>query len=152
MQCPFCHYQETNVTDSRDTQEGLAVRRRRECGRCKKRFTTYETVEEIGIKIIKKDGKKENFKREKLKKGIMKATWRRPITMQQVDEIVREVESKLRIKDEQEVKSWEVGNLVLRKLRKLDSLSYLLFASVYRDFKSMGDFEEEIKKLKQLQN
>ncbi len=152
MQCPFCHYQETNVTDSRDTQEGLAVRRRRECGRCKKRFTTYETVEEIGIKIIKKDGKKENFKREKLKKGIMKATWRRPITMQQVDEIVREVESKLRIKDEQEVKSWEVGNLVLRKLRKLDSLSYLLFASVYRDFKSMGDFEEEIKKLKQSQN
>jgi transcriptional repressor NrdR len=148
MRCPFCQYQETNVIDSRDTKGGDAIRRRRVCVKCQKRFTTYEVAEDVGVKVIKKSGKKEHFKREKLKKGIIKATWRRPISVDQVDEIVGEIETRLRSKETQEIKSWEIGNLVLRKLRKLDNLAYLLFASVYRDFKSMKDFEDEIKKLK----
>lgn len=148
MRCPFCQYQETNVIDSRDTKNGDSIRRRRVCVKCNKRFTTYETAEDVGIRVIKKNGKKENFKREKLKKGIIKATWRRPISADQVEEIANEIETKLRLKENQEIKSWEIGNLVLRKLKKIDSLAYLLFASVYRDFQSMQDFEEEIEKLK----
>jgi len=125
------------------------MRRRPECPKCSKRFTTYERTEGVDIKVIKKSGKIEDFDREKLKRGIMKATWKRPVSMEQIEEMVDEVERILRRKTSTEVRSWEIGNLVINRLKKIDPLAYLLFASVYREFESLTDFEEEIKKLKE---
>jgi len=125
------------------------MRRRRECTRCGKRFTTYERAEGVDIKVVKKSGKIEDFDREKLRRGIMKATWKRPVTMEQIEEMVDEIERILRRKNSTEVRSWEVGNLVINRLKKIDPLAYLLFASVYREFESLADFDEEIKKLKE---
>lgn len=148
MRCPYCHYKDTSVIDSRLTDDGESIRRRRSCTKCDKRFTTYERVEGIELKVLKKDGIREDFSREKLKRGIVKATWKRPVAMAQIDALIDEVEARLRQKDTSEVKSWEIGNLVLNRLKKLDALSYLLFASVYRDFDSLTEFENEITKIK----
>ena len=148
MKCPFCSYPDTSVIDSRETEDNTAIRRRRVCDKCAKRFTTYERVEGLDLKIIKKDGSKENFSREKLKRGVIKATWKRPVSMADIDRLIDGVEQLLRRRDSKEIKSWEVGNLILNRLKKMDKLSYLLFASVYRDFVSLEDFEGEIKKLK----
>jgi transcriptional repressor NrdR len=115
--------------------------------RCGKRFTTYERIEGIELKVIKKDGSQEDFAREKLKRGIVKATWKRPVSMSDIDELIDAVEQRLRQKQSKEVKSWEIGNLVLNRLKKLDPLAYLLFASVYRDFEDLADFEQEIQRL-----
>jgi len=123
------------------------MRRRRECPKCSKRFTTYERAEGVDIKVVKKSGKIVDFDREKLKRGIMKATWKRPVSMEQIESMVDEIERILRRKNTTEVRSWEIGNLVINRLKKIDPLAYLLFASVYREFESMGDFEEEIRKL-----
>jgi transcriptional repressor NrdR len=125
------------------------MRRRRECVKCGKRFTTYERAEGVDIKVVKKSGKIEDFDREKLRRGIMKATWKRPVTMEQIEEMVDEVERILRRKTTTEVRSWEVGNLVINRLKKIDPLAYLLFASVYREFESLNDFSEELAKLKE---
>ena len=149
MQCPYCRYEDTSVLESRVAEDGAAMRRRRECLRCGKRFTTYERAEGVDIKVIKKDGRRERFDREKLRKGIVKATWKRPVAMEEIEKIVDEVEMILRKKKSMEVRSWEIGNLVINRLRKLDPLAYLLFASVYRDFRDLDDFELEIKKLKE---
>ena len=149
MKCPYCGKKNTSVVDSRDAEDTASIRRRRSCGECGKRFTTYERVEGIDLKVIKKDGTKEDFSREKLRRGIVKATWKRPVSMSEVDEMIDEVERRLRQRDACEVKSWEIGNLVINRLKKLDMLSYLLFASVYRDFESVEDFIAEINKLKQ---
>jgi transcriptional repressor NrdR len=149
MYCPFCKSKNTAVIDSRETENGEVVRRRRICEDCDKRFTTYERVEGVDLKVIKKDGSKENFDRDKIKRGLLKSTWKRPVTMLQIELLIEEVESRLRQKDAQEVKSWEIGNLVLNRLKKLDPLSYLLFASVYRDFGDLSDFEQEIAKIKE---
>lgn len=148
MKCPYCGKVSSFVVDSRESDDGFSIRRRRSCGDCGKRFTTYERVEGIELKVIKKDGTREDFNREKLRKGIAKATWKRPISMSQVDELIDDVERRLRQKSGLEVKSWEIGNLVIKRLRKMDELSYLLFASVYRDFDSVEDFEVEIAKIK----
>ncbi len=148
MQCPYCHYEDTSVLESRVAEEGTAMRRRRECLRCGKRFTTYERAEGVDIKVIKKDGRRERFDREKLRKGIVKATWKRPVSMEEIEKMVDEIEAILRKKKSTEVRSWEIGNLVINRLKKLDPLAYLLFASVYRDFRDLSDFEEEIAKLK----
>jgi len=148
MRCPYCGKVNSFVVDSRDSEDASAIRRRRACGECSKRFTTYERVEGIELKVIKKDGTKEDFSREKLRRGIVKATWKRPVTMSQVDDLIDEVERRLRSKSGMEVKSWEIGNLVINRLKKIDTLSYLLFASVYRDFESLEDFESEILKIK----
>ncbi len=148
MKCPYCQSEETSVVDSREAEDQTTIRRRRECDQCQKRFTTYERIEGIELKVVKKDGSKEDFSREKLKRGIVKATWKRPVSMSQIEQILDEVEGKLYQKEGSEVKSWEIGNLVLNRLKKLDALSYLLFASVYRDFDSLSDFAEEIDKLK----
>ncbi|PIS18108.1 transcriptional regulator NrdR [Candidatus Collierbacteria bacterium CG09_land_8_20_14_0_10_46_12] len=147
MQCPYCHHDNTNVLESRITAEGGAMRRRRECPKCSKRFTTYERAEGVDIKVVKKSGKIVDFDREKLKRGIMKATWKRPVSMEQIEGMVDEIERILRRKNTTEVRSWEIGNLVINRLKKIDPLAYLLFASVYREFESLGDFEEEIRKL-----
>ncbi len=148
MQCPYCRYEDTSVLESRVAEDGAAMRRRRECLRCGKRFTTYERVEGVDIKVIKKDGRKEKFDREKLRKGIVKATWKRPVSMEEIEKLVDEIEMLLRKKKSMEVRSWEIGNLVINRLKKLDPLAYLLFASVYRDFRDLDDFEDEIEKLK----
>lgn len=147
MKCPYCNKPDTAVIDSRETDDQTVIRRRRCCAVCDKRFTTYERVEGIDIKVVKKDGGKEDFDREKLKRGIVKATWKRPVSMADIDELIDEVERRLRLKSSSEVKSWEIGNLVIKRLKKMDKLSYLLFASVYRDFDSLEDFQSEIEKL-----
>ncbi len=147
MKCPYCSNTETNVIDSREADDQTSIRRRRQCSVCDKRFTTYERVEGLDMKVIKKDGTKEDFSREKLKRGVVKATWKRPVSMSDIDELIDEVERKLRQKQGTEVKSWEIGNLIINKLRKIDKLSYLLFASVYRDFDSIEDFSSEIQRL-----
>lgn len=147
MKCPYCDKAETSVVDSREAEDQTSIRRRRSCSHCGKRFTTYERIEGIDLKVLKKDGTKEDFSREKLKRGLMKATWKRPLSMSSIDELIDTVERKLRQRKTSEVKSWEIGNLVINRLKKLDALSYLLFASVYRDFDSVKDFREELDKL-----
>lgn len=147
MLCPFCKAINLSVIDSRDAENGEATRRRRVCENCGRRFTTYERPEGIDLKVIKKSGNTESFSRDKIKRGLIKATWKRPVTMAEIDQLINEVENKLRVKGLREVKSWEIGNLVINRLRKLDPLAYLLFATVYRDFDSLADFKEEINKL-----
>jgi transcriptional repressor NrdR len=147
MKCPYCGKPHTSVIDSREAREGRSIRRRRQCDVCSKRFTTYERIEGIDLKVIKKDGVREDFDREKLKRGLIKATWKRPISMADIEDLIEEVERKLRQKQTTEVKSWEVGNLAINRLKKMDKLGYLLFASVYRDFNSLADFKDEINKL-----
>lgn len=144
MKCPYCDKTDTNVIDSRDSEEGMTIRRRRKCSQCDKRFTTYERIEGLELKVVKKDGSKEEFARDKLKRGIVKATWKRPISMAEIETMIDEVERTLLRKETCEVKSWEIGNLVLMRLKSFDPLSYLLFASVYRDFNSLDDFYNEI--------
>lgn len=147
MKCPYCFDPNTAVIDSRESDDSKSIRRRRQCNKCSKRFTTYERVEGIDLKVIKKDGSKQDFNREKLKRGIVKATWKRPVSMSDIEDLIDDIEKRLRLKKTTEVKSWEIGNLVINRLKKLDPLSYLLFASVYRDFNSLEDFREEIKNL-----
>jgi len=145
VKCPYCHRENTEVIETRDGDE--ATRRRRECKDCKKRFTTYERVESIDLSIIKKDGRREKFDREKLKRGLVKATEKRPISMDLIDSIVDEIEHELRLKDTTEINSKTLGSLVLKKLKKIDKVAYVRFASVYLDFESLTDFEKLIEKL-----
>jgi len=149
MKCPYCGKTETSVVDSREAEDVTCIRRRRSCGECGKRFTTYERIEGIELKVIKKNGDKEQFSRDKLRRGIVKATWKRPVSMSDVESLIDEIERKLLQKEVCEVKSWEIGNLVINRLKKIDPLSYLLFASVYRDFENLEDFEKEIERLKE---
>lgn len=148
MRCPYCGKTESSVIDSREADDTTSIRRRRVCGVCDKRFTTYERIEGIELKVIKKDGSREDFSREKLRRGVVKATWKRPVSMSDIEDLLDDIERRLRQRQTTEVKSWEVGNLVINRLRKLDKLSYLLFASVYRDFDSLENFEEELARLK----
>ena len=143
MNCPFCGHTETKVTDTRESAE--SIRRRRECLKCERRFTTYESVE-IDIVVIKKDGRREPFNREKLKVGIVKACEKRPVSREQIEKIVREIEEKL-MKKGGEVKSEVVGELVMKALKKLDKVAYIRFASVYREFKDVKDFKRELKEI-----
>ncbi len=147
MKCPFCGSQQGLVLDSRDTPDNEAVRRRRQCERCARRFTTYERVEPVDIKVIKKSGKRENFDREKLRRGIVKATWKRPVSMESIEALLNEVEKQLRLRGKNEVTSIQIGNLALASLKDLDKLSYLRFACVYRDFHDVDDFKKEIERL-----
>ncbi len=147
MRCPYCLFAETQVLESRVAENGRALRRRRQCEKCTKRFTTYERVEGIDIFVLKKNGEREKFDREKVKKGLLKATWNRPVSLEQVEELIDEVERVLRQRQTSEIKSWEVGKEVLKRLRGLDPLSSLLFASVYRDFRTLEDFHKEVQAL-----
>jgi len=147
MKCPYCGTTESSVLESRISEDEQSIRRRRECERCAKRFTTYERVEGLDLVVSKKDGRRESFDRDKLRKGLMKATWKRPVTIEQIESLVEEVEQKLRARANKEVKSWEIGKLVVTRLRKLDPVGYILFASVYRDFQDIDDFKREIERL-----
>lgn len=147
MYCPYCRSDKHGVLESRLGGDGESIRRRRACDHCSKRFTTYERVEGIDLTVIKKDGSKEVFDREKVKKGLMKATWKRPVSIEQIEGLITEVEIKLRSKEGTEVKSWEVGRLVINRLKKIDKVGYLLFATVYKDFENLDDFKREIDNL-----
>lgn len=145
MNCIFCGG-ETKVTDKRDSDG--ETRRRRECLKCKKRFTTYERAEELNIIVIKKDKRREPFSKEKLRAGIMRACEKRPIETEKIDKILNEIEMKIREKMKgKEVSSKEIGELVMKALKKLDKVAYIRFASVYHDFKDAKDFKKEIKEL-----
>lgn len=145
MKCPYCGNSETDVIETRDG-EG-ATRRRRECKNCGKRFTTHERVENVDLVVIKKDGRREKFDREKLKRGIVKACEKRAISTELIDSVVDEIEQELRNKDGTEISSRVIGNGVLKKLRKIDKVAYIRFASVYLDFGDLADFEKIIGKL-----
>jgi len=145
MRCLHCGYKEDKVVDSRATQQGSAIRRRRECLKCGKRFTTYEYIEEVSLMAIKKDGRHEPFDRKKILSGVMKACEKRPISMEKMEEIVIQIERAIQKKSDREVSSTRIGELVMEKLKVLDDVAYVRFASVYRQFKDVGQFMEELK-------
>ena len=147
MKCPFCSSDEDKVIDSRSSNEGKSVRRRRECLKCDKRFTTYEYVEEIPLMVIKKDGRREAFDRNKIIGGIMKACEKRPISVEKVDAIVDRVEKEMQKSFDKEVKAQALGELVMDHLHKIDEVAYVRFASVYRQFKDINQFMRELKDL-----
>lgn len=147
MKCPYCNYEETQVIDTRETENLEATRRRRECLKCNKRFTTYERVEEAEIVIVKKNGRRERFERKKVLDGILKACEKRDISLEKIEKIVDEVESDLRKRDSVEVESKVVGEIVMKKLKTLDKIAYIRFASVYKEFEGLEKFEEELEKL-----
>lgn len=148
MNCPYCGYIDTSVIESRLTASGKSgIRRRRMCLKCQKRFTTYEYVGNIDLKVIKRNGFKENFDRDKLKKGIMKACFKRGIEEGEVDEMVSQIEMKLLNRKSVTVTSKTIGRMVLTRLKKLDGVAYLRFASVYMEFAELADFEKVIKEL-----
>lgn len=149
MRCPYCHHTATSVLESRLTSDTESIRRRRTCDNCGKRFTTYERVEGVDLSVVKKNGAVEPFDREKFRKGIVKATWKRPVSMSDIEELLDDVERRLRVRKTTKIKSWEIGNLVMNRLKKLDPVAYLLFASVYKDFQSLEDFEGEIQRIQE---
>jgi transcriptional repressor NrdR len=147
MKCPFCHDPENKVIDSRESHEGAVIRRRRECLECKRRFTTYERVEELNPLIIKKDGRREAFDRDKLLSGLTKACEKRPVSVEQLDELVTHIERRLQETGEKEVASSVIGEEVMRRLPELDEVAYVRFASVYRSFRDIAEFMTELKDL-----
>lgn len=147
MKCPFCNHQEGKVVDSRSSKEGDAIRRRRECLKCGRRFTTYERIEEVAQMVIKKDGRREPFDRWKIKSGILKACEKRPVSLEQVDALIDDVERTLFNSSEHEVSTEDIGRAVMDRLKHLDEVAYVRFASVYRQFKDLNEFMNELKDL-----
>jgi transcriptional repressor NrdR len=145
MKCPYCQVDNDRVLDSRASEDGFVTRRRRECSECKRRYTTYERVERTTIKVIKKDGTRVPFDRDKIKRGLEKACWKRPISDAQLEEIVTDVENDVEAKFDTEVESRYLGELVMKRLRKLDQVAYVRFASVYRRFQDVHDFVDELR-------
>lgn len=147
MKCPYCENADTKVIDSRHTEEGYAIRRRRECDKCGKRFTTYEKVEEMILMVVKKDGSREAFDRTKIINGIIKACEKRPVGMADIERMVAEIERGLNNMMEKEVQSSFIGELIMEQLQKIDEVAYVRFASVYRQFTDVSTFVAEIEKL-----
>ena len=147
MYCIFCQNTDTEVIETRLSENGGAIRRRRHCSKCQKRFTTYERVEELPILVSKRDGRRERFDREKLRRGIFKSCEKTKVAADQVEKIVSEVESELKQQDSTEIESKVIGNLVAKHLKKVDKIAYIRFASVFRRFVDVEDFEREVKKL-----
>ncbi len=147
MKCPYCGFDNTEVIETRDSEDLSVTRRRRTCAKCEKRFTTYERVETVPLTVIKKDERRESFDRDKLKRGIVRASGKTTLKAGDVDRIVDEVERELIGGESTEVPSKRIGELVARRLKKLDKLAYIRFASVFRQFVDIEDFEKEIKKL-----
>ncbi len=145
MNCPFCNSTSLKVTNKRDSPEG--IRRRRECLKCKKRFTTYEKIAESDMYVIKKDGSREKFDVDKLRRGLDKAFEKRPVPKDKINKIIYEIEEQIRKKGKKEIKSKMIGEIMMRKIKKLDKVAYVRFASVYRDFQDIKDFKEELKEL-----
>mgnify|MGYP003939482839 CR=1 FL=1 len=147
MKCPYCGHGEDKVIDSRPTDEGAAIRRRRECLKCSRRFTTYEKVETIPIMVIKKDKRREPFKREKILNGLMRACEKRPVSITQLESIADEIESYLYNSTQKEITSREIGEMVMAKLKEIDEVAYVRFASVYRQFTDLNNFMRELRKI-----
>jgi len=147
MKCPYCQHPETRVIDSRESKKGLSIRRRRQCAACQRRFTTYEKIEEVPFMVVKKDGSRQPFDGQKLLRGMLKACEKRPIPVSKLEEIVEEIENKLQEKPEKEMSSTEIGALVMDRLKELDKVAYVRFASVYREFKDVVEFKQELENL-----
>ena len=147
MKCPFCGYEESKVIDSRPTDEGERIRRRRECLECGKRFTTYEMIESLPIIVIKKDGSRETFDRQKLLTGMLRACEKRPVSIEMLDRAISDIETVIQNSLDREVSSDKIGELVMDKLKGIDEVAYVRFASVYRQFKDINTFMAELNKL-----
>ena len=147
MKCPFCGEDDTRVIDSRPADENMSIRRRRQCDKCQKRFTTYEKVEAIPLVVIKKDQTREPYDRTKIEKGVFRSCHKRPISVPQMNHLVDQVEAKVFSKEEREIASSYIGELVMRYLEELDAVAYVRFASIYREFKDVDTFMEELKKI-----
>lgn len=144
MKCPFCGYDDSKVLDTRPTDEGNTIRRRRECLKCQKRFTTYEKIEQSPIMVIKKDGNRQAFDREKIIRGMIKSCEKRPVSAADIEEAVNNIEKKIENSMKKEISSLEVGKMVMDELKDLDEVSYVRFASVYREFKDLQSFIDEL--------
>ena len=147
MRCPFCNHLHDKVVDSRESKEGEAIRRRRECLACERRFTTYERIDEVPYMVIKKDGRREKFDREKVLRGLLKACEKRPVSMARLSDLVNRVESKVSDSPDREISTTEIGEFLMESLRELDKIAYVRFASVYRDFQDEQAFFNELKTL-----
>ena len=147
MKCPFCGEDDTRVIDSRPADENMSIRRRRQCDKCQKRFSTYEIVEAIPLVVIKKDQTREPYDRTKIEKGVFRSCHKRPISVPQMNHLVDQVEAKVFSKEEREIPSSYIGELVMRYLEELDAVAYVRFASIYREFKDVDTFMEELKKI-----
>ncbi len=147
MKCPYCSYIEDKVIDSRPTEEGSAIRRRRECTKCQRRFTTYEKVESLPLMVIKKDKTRQPFDREKLLNGLLRACEKRPVSFNDLEKMADDIESQIHNTLQREVKTEDIGELVMEKLKNLDEVAYVRFASVYRQFKDLNTFMDELHKL-----
>jgi transcriptional repressor NrdR len=147
MKCPFCGFLEDKVVDSRESREGEVIRRRRECLECNRRFTSYERIEEIPYMVIKKDGSREEFDRQKIMSGLKKACEKRPVSPMQLESIVNEIEAFVQESSERERNTQDIGEMVMERLRKLDKVAYVRFASVYLDFKDIKEFMAELREL-----
>ena len=147
MRCPFCYNMESKVVDSRPTDEGLTIRRRRECIKCGKRFTTYEKIDQLPVFVVKKDGSRESFDRDKILRGLVKACEKRPVSLKELEALVQEIEKQIFNSLEQEITSQQIGQMVMERLKKLDEVAYVRFSSVYRQFKDINTFMEEQNKL-----
>lgn len=146
MRCPFCNEPETSVLESRVAEDGNSLRRRRECGKCNRRFTTYERIEGPVLLVVKRDGRREAFDREKIRQGILKACLKRPVSLDLIGEMTEEVEREILRRESQEVLSKFIGKAVLRRLRKVDKVAWMRFASIHMEFEELGDFEKAIEK------
>ncbi len=147
MKCPYCNFENTDVLETRDSEDLAVTRRRRNCSKCEKRFTTYERIESVPITVIKKDERRETFDREKLRRGLWRASGKTTIKAEDIERIVNEVERELISGESTEVQSKKIGELVAKRLKKLDKIAYIRFASVFRQFVDIEDFEREVKKL-----
>lgn len=147
MRCPFCEHIESKVIDSRESKKGFSIRRRRECLACKKRFTTYERIEEIPYMVVKKDGSRQPFDGQKLLKGLLKACEKRPIPVEELEGIVEEIEGKLQERPDKEISAADIGLFVMNRLKTLDKVAYVRFASVYREFRDVIEFKKELENL-----
>jgi len=147
MKCPFCNHLEDKVVDSRETKEGDTIRRRRECLECERRFTTYERIDEVPYMVIKKDGRREKFDRQKVLAGLLKACEKRPVSMPKLSEMVNRIESRVGDSPDREISTTEIGEFLMEGLRELDKIAYVRFASVYRDFQDEQAFFNELKSL-----
>ncbi len=147
MKCPFCSHLDDKVIDSREGRDGETIRRRRECLKCQRRFTTYERIDEIPYMVVKKDGRRERFDRQKILQGVMKACEKRPVAMPKIEALVDEVERFVLESPERERSTTEIGTLLMQRLKKLDKVAYVRFASVYSDFKDVKEFMSELKGL-----
>lgn len=146
MRCPFCNHENTKVVDSRPVEDTNSIRRRRMCESCGKRFTTYETVETIPLTVIKKDHTREQYDRNKIQGGVLRACYKRPISIEKTEEMIDSIEGEIFQMEEREISSSRIGEIVMQHLKDLDAVAYVRFASVYREFKDIGTFMEEIKK------